>query len=94
MKIEEKDILHIAALARLDVSGESIKRLAEEMERIVGFADMIAAVNTEGVDGVEISDLYNVFREDAVLPSYDRDALLANAPDESMGLFQVPRVME
>ena len=94
MKIEEKDIMHIAALARLDVSGESIKRLAEEMERIVGFADMIAAVNTEGVDGVEISDLYNVFREDAVLPSYDRDALLANAPDESMGLFQVPRVME
>jgi len=94
MKIEEKDILHIAALARLDVSGESIERLAEEMARIVGFADMIAAVDTEGADSAYISELYNVFREDMVLPSYDRDALLANAPDESMGLFQVPRVME
>jgi Asp-tRNA(Asn)/Glu-tRNA(Gln) amidotransferase C subunit len=34
-------------------------------------------------------------REDAVLPSLDRDAALANAPDGNLeaGLFKVPRVI-
>ena len=36
----------------------------------------------------------NVFRKDEVVQSYDRDAILANAPDSDEGAFRVPKTVE
>jgi aspartyl-tRNA(Asn)/glutamyl-tRNA(Gln) amidotransferase subunit C len=38
--------------------------------------------------------LKNVFREDMVAPSLSQQETLANAPDQWMGYFKVPKVIE
>ena len=36
----------------------------------------------------------NVFREDVVVPSFDRDSLLQNTPTAQDGYIYVPKVVE
>ena len=38
--------------------------------------------------------LVNVTREDAVVPPFAQDAMLANAPDRVGEFFRVPRIIE
>jgi len=38
--------------------------------------------------------LSNVFRQDEVQPSIDRDKVLKNAPEQARGLFIVPKILE
>ncbi len=38
--------------------------------------------------------VHNVFREDVVTNGDERDAVLANAPEQKDGQFQVPKTVE
>jgi aspartyl-tRNA(Asn)/glutamyl-tRNA(Gln) amidotransferase subunit C len=38
--------------------------------------------------------IYNVFREDEIRPSLEREAVLSNAPHQAQGLFIVTKVVE
>ena len=55
MAITRKDIEHIAALARLDISGEHFDRLAEEMQSIVGMVDKLQELGAD-VQYTELND--------------------------------------
>lgn len=95
MKITKDDVMYVANLARLNVSDEEADKLTTEMESIIAFADMLGEVDTEGIEPTNHAmKVSNVFREDIVTESYDRDELLANAPDKQAGCFCVPKVVE
>lgn len=56
--------------------------------------EKINEVDTEGVKPTLYPvSLENVFREDKVEPSLERDRALANAPEERDGQFRVPKIM-
>ena len=38
--------------------------------------------------------LFNVFREDESAPSYEREVMLANAPEKDDGCYLVPKLIE
>ncbi|HEX2985710.1 MAG TPA: Asp-tRNA(Asn)/Glu-tRNA(Gln) amidotransferase subunit GatC [Caproiciproducens sp.] len=89
--VTHDEIRKIARLAKLSVSEEELERLTKDMSEIIGFADTINAVSSADSDFDNINNLSNVLREDAVTPSYDREEILKNAPNQEDGYFLVKK---
>ena len=65
------------------------------MEGIVKYVEKISSVDVQGVEPtLNGCDLVNVFREDEVRDSMDREAALANAPARTGNEFQLPKIVE
>ncbi|MBE7034956.1 MAG: Asp-tRNA(Asn)/Glu-tRNA(Gln) amidotransferase subunit GatC [Ruminococcaceae bacterium] len=95
MNISKEDVLHVAKLARLNLTDEEAQALSVDMENIIGFANKLNELDTEGVvPTAHAIPMSNAFREDVVKPSYDREAMLANAPSAEDGGYTVPKVVE
>lgn len=95
MELTEKEVEYIANLARLKLSPDETLRMTKELAKIIEFADKLNELNTEGVEPTaHILPIVNVFRKDEVTPSFDREAILANAPDVEDGGIRVPKVVE
>ncbi len=93
MKVTKQQLRHIASLARLKLTDEELDSL--RIESVIEFADKLSGVDTTQASPTNyISDLYNVFREDEVKPSLDRDDILKNAPAKARGCVLVPKVVE
>ncbi len=93
MKITHDEIRHIAELARIDIPEERFGKLAEDMGSIV---DMVAQLQQVDLEGIEptLTEAHNVFRDDVVEPSLDRELALKNAPRKQAGCILVPKVIE
>lgn len=95
MAITRKDIEHIAVLARLDMSGESFDRLAEDMQHIVGMVDQLQSLDLGDITDVINTERKNALREDVPMKEYTPETLVKpNAPDFQAGGVAVPRVVE
>ena len=91
--VTHEDILKIAALAKLSVEPEELDGLTRDMNRIIEFADAVNSYSADADDFDNTNDLSNVFREDEVKPSFDREEILKNAPVQEDGYFLVRRRM-
>ncbi|MGN1059069.1 MAG: Asp-tRNA(Asn)/Glu-tRNA(Gln) amidotransferase subunit GatC [Clostridia bacterium] len=95
MKISKEEVLHVAKLARLKLSDSEAAALSKDMESIIGFANKLNELDTEGVvPTAHAIPMSNAFREDVVKPSYDREVMLQNAPSAEDGGYTVPKVVE
>lgn len=67
MSITQKDIQHIAHLARIELTDEEQARFAGELSGILGFVEQLNELDTTGVTPVNGgTDLENAMRGDAV----------------------------
>jgi aspartyl-tRNA(Asn)/glutamyl-tRNA(Gln) amidotransferase subunit C len=65
MAISKEQILHIAELARLELSEEEQVRIAQQLDSILGYVKQLEEVNTEGVEITsQVSGLVDVWRAD------------------------------
>lgn len=87
--VTHEEILKIANLAKLSVAPKELDGLTKDMNEIIGFADTISSVSSDSSDFDNINGLSNVFREDTVVPSYDREDILKNANSRDDGYFLV-----
>lgn len=88
-------IEYISYLARLNLTEEEKERLVIELNDIVSHVEILHELDTTDVLPMEhVTSMINVFREDVVEKSYDRDIVLANAPSHENGCFAVPKVVE
>jgi aspartyl-tRNA(Asn)/glutamyl-tRNA(Gln) amidotransferase subunit C len=91
----EIDIEHVAKLARLDLTGEEVERLREQLGAILEHAAKVGEVAADDVPPTASAvERTNVLREDRPDPSLTREAALANAPDRDGDRFRVPRIVE
>lgn len=89
--VTHEEILKIAKLAKLSVSDEELDSLTKDMSEIIGFADTINAVSSADSGFDSVNNLSNVFREDVIVPSYDREEILKNAESQDDGYFLVKK---
>ena len=89
--IDREEILKIATLAKLSVSEEELDSLTADMDQILSFADTINAAGAQGEDFDSVRGLANAFREDQVIPSYPREAILRNVDGGEDGFFYVQK---
>ena len=94
MKVTEKDVRYIAELSRLEISEEEMPMFTEQFNQILEYADILEKVDTAGIDPTfSILPLYNVMREDEVVPGVSHDEAMKNAPAVHNDGFKVPRVI-
>ena len=93
-KISRDDVIHVAHLARLELTGEEIDLFTEQLGAVLEHAEDVEALQTEGVPATAHPlPIENVLRDDAPRPSLDRDEVLAQAPAATDGRFRVPRIL-
>ena len=89
------DVRRIAELARLQLDESAIPKLQADMEAILDYVNLLATLDITGVEPMAHAvPLENIWREDVETVSFDRPAMLANAPaiaDESF--IKMPRVL-
>lgn len=75
-------VLHIAKLARLNLTEKEIDKMTSELSSILQYVDILNDVNTENIEPTaQVTGLENALREDEVKPSEAApDALLACSP--------------
>lgn len=90
---EEMD--HVARLARLNLTEAERVTFTEQLNEILGYVDKLKELDVTGVEPTAHAvPLQNVFRPDTSRPSFDREEMLANAPDRTEGFFKVPKILE
>lgn len=95
MKVSKKDVENVAVLSRLKIADDKMDKYLEEFNNFLEYVDVLQKVDTENVKPTaHVLPLQNVFREDVVKPSLDREKALANAPEKENGYFKVPRIIE
>ncbi|AQS59494.1 Asp-tRNA(Asn)/Glu-tRNA(Gln) amidotransferase subunit GatC [Desulforamulus ferrireducens] len=94
MKIDEKDMEQLAHASRLDLAVEESAAYTESLNEILDYLDILHKIDTSAVEPAgHVVPLKNVFREDELQPSLDKELALANAPKEEAGAFVVPRII-
>lgn len=94
MQIEDKDVLHIAKLARLKLADNELENYKKNLQEILDFADTINHVNTDDIgETIGINENYNVFRKDEIKQESNKDELLSSAPSQDEGMFRIPKVI-
>jgi aspartyl-tRNA(Asn)/glutamyl-tRNA(Gln) amidotransferase subunit C len=89
--IDREQVLHVARLARLELTDEEIERMTGELSGILEHVDRIAALDLDQVEPTtHVVALENVLRPDSPEPSLDRARALESAPDPADGAFRVP----
>ena len=91
MAITREEVLHVAKLARLELTDEEVERFTQQLSAIL---EAVAKVSELDLADVEPTahplDLVNVWVEDEPRPSLRVDDALANAPEREAGFFKVP----
>jgi aspartyl-tRNA(Asn)/glutamyl-tRNA(Gln) amidotransferase subunit C len=85
----------LAHLAKLSFTEQEKEEVREDLEKLIAFVDQLRSLDLEGVPPLmHMSDVVNVWREDAVGGSIDRSEGLRNAPDSNGPFFTVPKVIK
>ena len=89
------DVGYVAELARLELTEDEQKTFQGQLEDIVKYVEKISSVDVADVPPtMHGREIVNAFREDAVRPSMDREAALANAPRRTETEFYLPKIVE
>ena len=88
------EVARLAGLARISLTQDEIRRLAGELDVIASAVAKVSEVATPDVPATSHPiALTNVMRADVVVPTLDRDEVLAAAPASEDGKFLVPQIL-
>ena len=91
--ITEADVRYVASLARLRLEADELRRMTDELAKILGHIDKIGELDIAHVRPMaHVLDMVNVTRADAERPSISLQQALKNAPAVSGDSFRVPRM--
>ena len=91
MAITREDVLHVAALARLDLTEDEIGRLTEQLSDILAAVGKVSELDLSDVPPTSHPlDVVNVWGADEPRPCLSVEEALANAPERDGDLFRVP----
>lgn len=95
MKIDRKEVEHVAQLARLQFDRAQLDMFVNQLNTILEYFDKLQEVDTREIDPTSHAVVMsNVFRDDVVEDFSNKGILLANAPSKEKGCFKVPKVIE
>jgi aspartyl-tRNA(Asn)/glutamyl-tRNA(Gln) amidotransferase subunit C len=98
VKITEKEVRYVAALANLRLTDPEVVQLRDDLDGILEHMDRLKEIDTAGVEPMA-QVLFDTgetatLRPDEPRPPLGNRAAVANAPQTSAGYFKVPKVIE
>lgn len=95
MALTDKEVQHIATLARIRLGADELPHYAREINGILTWIEQLGEVNTDGVTALSsVSEQLLPWRADVVNDGGYQQAVLKNAPSAQYGCFSVPKVIE
>ncbi len=95
MNFTEDNVREVAALARLKFDDKKIASMAEQMDKIVGYVQLIQDAPVDDLEPfIYPTELTNVLREDIPQESLATVDVLANCHKADEHFFYVPPVIE
>jgi aspartyl-tRNA(Asn)/glutamyl-tRNA(Gln) amidotransferase subunit C len=89
--IDREDVLHVARLARLELTEAEVLQMTGELAKVLDHIAMIGELDLDGVPPTShVVELGNALRPDVPRPSLPVDVALASAPAVADGGFAVP----
>jgi aspartyl-tRNA(Asn)/glutamyl-tRNA(Gln) amidotransferase subunit C len=89
--IDREQVLHVARLARLELSEDEVARMTGELSAILDHIEKISTLDLDGVPPTtHVVDVPNALRPDVPRPCLPREVVLANAPAVDDDGFSVP----
>ncbi len=95
MLLDRSQVAHIAALARIGISGAEIDAYAGQLSDIIGQFEALNELDTTGVEPTgHAGELRAVMREDTPAESLPPEGALSNAPRREGQFFRVKAVLD
>ena len=88
----EVDVRHIAKLAMLKLPEDQVAAMEQEFSAFIAMADRLPELEHDEMQ--ELPENRMTLRDDTVVPSYPREAMLQNAPKTAEGCIVVPKILE
>jgi len=89
------NIDNYAKTARFSLTDDERNFISHHAENLLSDFAVIKNINTEGVKPMyTVLDVKNVLREDMAKKFESREVLLASAPEQYGGYFQVPKAID
>jgi aspartyl-tRNA(Asn)/glutamyl-tRNA(Gln) amidotransferase subunit C len=89
--IDREQVLHVARLARLQLTEDEVTKIAGELSNILEHIEKISELDLDGVPPTSHAvEVANALRPDEPRPCLPREVALAQAPDVADDGFRVP----
>jgi aspartyl-tRNA(Asn)/glutamyl-tRNA(Gln) amidotransferase subunit C len=90
--LSRDQVLHVARLARLELTDDEIERFGSELSKVLDHIETIEQLGdlADVPPTSHVVEVENVLRSDEPRPSLPLEAALASAPDPALGGFRVP----
>lgn len=92
--IDDETIENVCILAKLSLGEKAKAKAKQDMQKMLDYVEKLDELDTDGVE--PLSHIFgdeNVFRDDVVTNGDNKEAMLANAPKEKEGQYQVPKTI-
>jgi aspartyl-tRNA(Asn)/glutamyl-tRNA(Gln) amidotransferase subunit C len=95
-KLTKADVLHVAKLAKLDLTDGEVKKFLLQLSEIVDHIGQLQKVDTIKIEPTsQTSGLDNIFRGDEIKESsLDQNSALSGSDKIYNGYFKVPAILE
>lgn len=95
MKISKELVEYLAKISKIKLNDGQAEKAENELRTAIEYMDILNELDTDGIEPLShIYEVSNVMRKDEVRPSYDRSALLENAPERTDETVIVPKTVE
>ena len=95
MIISQKQVIHIANLARLELSDKELKEARQQLSEILSYVNKLQELDTKKVKPMnQVTGLVNVMGNDQLAPFKDYPKILEQVPVKDKNLVKVRGVFE
>ena len=90
--LSRDQVLHVARLARLELTEEEVERFAGELSKVLDHIEKIGELGdlADVPPTSHVVNVENALRADEPRPSLPVETALESAPDAALGGFRVP----
>jgi aspartyl-tRNA(Asn)/glutamyl-tRNA(Gln) amidotransferase subunit C len=95
-KLSKADVLHVAKLAKLDLTETEVDKYSKQLSSIVDYISELSEVDTENTEPTsQTTGLENVYREDLVKSdnTLTQDQATSGSDKTHNGYFKVPAIL-
>jgi aspartyl-tRNA(Asn)/glutamyl-tRNA(Gln) amidotransferase subunit C len=105
LKITEKDVVYVAALANLELTEHETAQFASDLDSILAYVEKLNELDTTNVEPMaqvlyeepgKAADVARgaLLRADLDRPGFSQEQSVESAPESGAGQFKVPKVIE
>lgn len=96
-KLTSKDVVHVAKLAKLDLTPSEISKFQKQLSSVVDYVSELGEVDVENTDPTsQTTGLTDVVRDDEIDTTncLSNEDALSGTDNTHNGYFVVPRILE